>query len=154
LTVDQWYQRELGVTAQRIRTYEQATYYAGQWRPEFETPVRMLAGMSLGSGRELVAWNSALLYDMIYTQPVVYEFGQLQPPTLLLIGQRDTTAIGKDAAPPEVAARIGHYPALGRRAAQLIPHARLVEFPDLGHAPQIQDPDAFHGALLEGLGSR
>jgi pimeloyl-ACP methyl ester carboxylesterase len=85
---------------------------------------------------------------------VFYELSHLQTPTLLLIGQRDTTAIGKDVAPPEVAARIGHYPALGKRAAQLIPHARLVEFPDLGHAPQIQDPDAFHAALLEGLGSR
>jgi pimeloyl-ACP methyl ester carboxylesterase len=29
--------------------------------------------------------------------------------------------------------------------------ARLVEFPDLGHSPQIQDPAAFHKALLDGL---
>ena len=36
-------------------------------------------------------------------------------------------------------------------AARLIPGARLVAFPDLGHAPQIQDPGAFHTALLEGL---
>ncbi len=28
-------------------------------------------------GPELVAWNSALLYDLIYTQPVYYELGQL-----------------------------------------------------------------------------
>jgi len=151
LTVDQWYQREQGVTAQRIRAYEQATYYAGTWRPEFDAPVRMLAGMYLGPGRALVAWNSALIYDMIYTQPVCYELGRLRVPTLLLIGQRDTTAIGKDAAPPEVAARLGHYPELGRRAARLIPHATLVAFPNLGHAPQIQDPDAFHAALLDGL---
>jgi pimeloyl-ACP methyl ester carboxylesterase len=151
LTVDQWYLRELKVTAQRIRTYEQATYYAGQWRPEFDAPVQMLAGLFQGPGRELVAWNSALLYDMIYTQPVVYEFERLKVPTLLLIGQKDTTAIGKDLLPPEVAARLGHYPALGRRAAQRIPGARLVEFPDLGHAPQIQDPEAFHAALLQGL---
>ncbi|MDR3673425.1 MAG: alpha/beta hydrolase [Holophaga sp.] len=151
LSVDQWYQRELGVTAQRIRAYEQATYYAGLWRPEFEAPVRMLAGMYLGPGRDLVAWNSALIYDMIYTQPVFYELGQLRVPTLLLIGQRDTTAIGKDVAPPKVAAALGNYPALGRRAARLIPQARLVEFPGLGHAPQIQDPGTFHSALLEGL---
>jgi pimeloyl-ACP methyl ester carboxylesterase len=26
-----------------------------------------------------------------------------------------------------------------------------VEFPDLGHAPQIQNPAAFHAALLKGL---
>jgi len=43
-----------------------------------------------------VAWNSALLCDMIYTQPVVHAFSQLLAPTLLLIGQLDTTAIGKD----------------------------------------------------------
>jgi pimeloyl-ACP methyl ester carboxylesterase len=151
ITVDQWYQRELRVTPERIRAYEQATYYAGQWRPEFEAPVQMLAGLFQGAGKELVAWNSALLYDMIYTQPVVYEFERLKVPSLLLIGQRDTTAIGKDLASAEVAARLGHYPALGRRAAQRIPGARLVEFPDLGHAPQIQDPEAFHAALLKGL---
>jgi pimeloyl-ACP methyl ester carboxylesterase len=151
LTVDQWYQRELGTTAQRIRAYEQATYYAGQWRAEFDPPVRMLAGLFQGPGHELVAWNSALLYDMICTQPVLYEFERLAMPTLLLIGQRDTTAIGKDVAPPEVAARIGHYPELGRRAARRIPRATLVEFPGLGHAPQIQDPAAFHKALLAWL---
>jgi pimeloyl-ACP methyl ester carboxylesterase len=151
VTVDQWYQRELQVTAQGIRSYEQKTYYAGQWRPEFEPPVRMLAGLFRGPGRDLVAWNSALIYDMICTQPVVYEFGLVRVPTLLLIGQRDTTAIGRDFAPPEVAARLGRYPELGRRAARAIPRARLVEFPNLGHAPQIQDPDAFHAALLKGL---
>ena len=150
-TVDQWYQRELATSATRLRTYEQATYYAGQWRPEFERPVQMLAGLFRGPGRERVAWNSALLYDMICTQPVLYELGALAMPTLLLIGQRDTTAIGRDLAPPAVAARLGHYPELGRRAARSIPKATLVEFPELGHAPQLQDPEAFHRALLEGL---
>jgi pimeloyl-ACP methyl ester carboxylesterase len=151
LTVDEWFQRELQTTAQRIRAYEQATYYAGQWRPEFDAPVQMLAGLFRGPGRELVAWNSALLYDMICTQPVCYEFGLLAMPTLLLIGQKDITAIGKDLAPKEVVAKLGHYPELGRRAARSIPRATLVEFPGLGHAPQIQDPEAFHKALLEGL---
>ena len=40
---------------------------------------------------------------------------------------------------------------LGRAAAAAIPQARLVEFADLGHAPQIQAPDRFHKALLDGL---
>ncbi len=111
----------------------------------------MLAGMYYGPDRQRVAWNSALLYDMIYTQPVVYELGQLQMPTLLLIGQKDTTAIGKDLAPPAIRATLGNYPELGRATAKRIPHATLVEFPELGHAPQMQDPVAFHHALLEGL---
>lgn len=151
LSVDDWYARELKTSADGIRRYEQTTYYAGTWSARYEPWVQMLAGMYRGPGRAQVAWDSALLYDMIYTQPVVYEFGQLQMPTLLLIGQKDTTAIGKDAAPPEVRAQLGHYPELGRAAAKAIPHATLVEFADAGHAPQMQDPEAFHAALLKGL---
>ncbi|NPT60305.1 alpha/beta fold hydrolase [Paraburkholderia elongata] len=151
LSSDQWYARELKTTADGIRRYEQTTYYAGQWRADYEPWVQMLAGMYRGPGKQIVAWNSALLYDMIYTQPVVYELGHLSMPTLLLIGQKDTTAIGKDVAPPEVRAKIGHYPELGKAAAKAIPHATLVEFADLGHAPQMQDPKVFHQALLDGL---
>ncbi|HTH62941.1 MAG TPA: alpha/beta hydrolase [Paraburkholderia sp.] len=151
LSVDDWYARELKTSADSIRRYEQSTYYAGQWRDSYEPWVQMLAGMYRGPGKEQVAWDSALLYDMIYTQPVIYEFGRLQMPTLLMIGDKDTTAIGKDAAPPEVRAKLGHYPELAKAAAAAIPHATLVEFPSLGHAPQIQDPDAFHAALLKGL---
>ncbi len=151
ITVDQWYARELKTSAEGIRNYEQNTYYAGQWRAAYEPWVQMLAGMYRGPDRERVAWNSALLYDMIYTQPVVYELPQLQMPTLLLIGQKDTTAIGKDLATPAIRATLGRYPELGKAAARQIPHATLVEFADLGHAPQMQDPDAFHKALLAGL---
>ncbi|MDT3720213.1 alpha/beta hydrolase [Pseudomonas oryzihabitans] len=150
-SVDQWYERELKTTADGIRDYERSTYYAGQWAPRYERWVGMLAGLNAGPGKQRVAWNSALIYDMIQNQPVVYELPQLRMPTLLLIGQRDTTAIGKDAAPAEVKARLGHYPELGKAAAKLIPKATLVEFADLGHAPQMQAPERFHQALLQGL---
>ena len=150
-SVDEWYQRELKTSADGIRSYERTTYYVGEWRPEYERWVGMLAGMYRGAGRNIVAWNSALLYDMIYTQPVCYEFGQLAVPTVLFIGDKDTTAIGKDVAPPQVRAKLGNYPELGKRAAALIPQARLIEFPDLGHAPQLQDPAAFHQALMQAL---
>jgi pimeloyl-ACP methyl ester carboxylesterase len=151
LSIDQWHARELQVTAERIRNYERTTYYVNEWRPEYERWVQMLAGMFRGPGRDIVAWHSALLYDMIYTQPVVHEFGQLAVPTLLLIGEKDNTAIGKDIAPPDVKARIGNYPQLARRAAERIPGAKLVLFVDLGHAPQMQAPERFHRALLDGL---
>ena len=151
LSVDYWYARELKTTADGIRRYEQSTYYAGKWSPSYERWVQILAGMYRGPGRDAVAWNSALIYDMILTQPVVYELGAIRVPTLLLIGDKDTTAIGKDVAPPEVRAKIGHYPELAKAAQRAIPHATLVEFPDLGHAPQMQNPQAFHAALLKGL---
>jgi len=150
-SVDDWYARELKTTAASIRQYEQATYYAGQWRPEYERWVQMLAGMYRGPGKDIVAWSSVLVYDMIFTQPVLYEFGEIESPTLLMIGQKDNTAIGKDGAPEELRKKLGNYPRLGKEAARRFPHATLVEFPELGHAPQIQDPAQFHGALLERL---
>ncbi|MCE2831350.1 MAG: alpha/beta hydrolase [Oxalobacteraceae bacterium] len=151
LALDQWHAREKQITAERIRNYERVTYYVNEWRPEYERWVQMIAGMFRGPGREVVAWHSALTYDMIFTQPVVYEFPQLRVPTLLLFGERDGTAIGKDISPPDVKARLGDYPKLARRTAAAIPGAKLVLFPELGHAPQMQDPERFHAALLEGL---
>ncbi|MOA07542.1 Alpha/beta hydrolase family protein [compost metagenome] len=147
-TVDQWYARELKVTAEGIRNYERTTYYGGRWKPEFDRWVDMLAGLNKGPGHTQVAWNSALIYDMIFTQPVYYEFKDLTVPTLLLIGTSDTTAIGSDIAPPAVKAKLGHYEVLGKQVAGLIPRSTLVEFPNLGHAPQMEEPDRFHKALL------
>lgn len=150
-SVDQWYERELKTSAEGIRQYEQKTYYDGRWKPEYDKWVDMLAGLFKGPGREAVAWNSALIYDMIYTQPVYHEFPNLKVPTLLMIGDRDTTAIGSDIAPPEVKAKIGKYQELGKQVAKLIPGATLVEFKGLGHAPQMEEPERFHQALLSGL---
>lgn len=151
LGVDKWYERELQTTAERIRNYEKSTYYVNTWKPEYEPWVQMLAGMYRGPGKQIVAWNSALLYDMIYTQPVVYEFPRLTMPVLLLIGLKDTTAIGKDAAPAEIRPKLGNYPELAKRTEKSIPKATLVSFPDMGHAPQMQDPARFHRELLKGL---
>jgi len=151
LSVDAWYQRELQTTAERIRGYERATYYAGAWEPAYERWVQMLAGLYRGPGREAVAWNGALIADMVLTQPVFYEFGDLRVPVLLAIGDKDTTAVGKDLAPPAARAALGDYAKLGKEAASRIPNARLVEFPDLGHSPQIQAPERFHQALFDWL---
>ena len=129
-------------------------YYHGQWKPAYDRWVGMLAGMYSGSGKHAVVWNQALTSDMVFTQPVVYEFPRLKMPTTLFIGQRDRTAIGKDLAPPELARRLGDYPTLGRQAAAAIPSATLVEFAELGHSPQVEDPARFNRELLKALAPR
>jgi len=149
--VDAWYQQELKTTADTIRAYQRATYYADTWNPAYDRWVQMLAGLYRGPGHDIVAWDAALTDDMAFTQPVFYEFEKLTAPVLLFVGDKDRTAIGKDRAMPDIRATLGNYPVLGKAAAARFPHARLVEFPDLGHAPQIQAPEVFHKALLGAL---
>ena len=150
-SIDTLYEGELKTDFEKIKAYQQKFYYNGNWKPEYDRWVDMLAGMYAGDGKEIVAWNQAQTSDMVFTQPVIHEFGKLSMPTLLLIGGKDRTAPGANRAPEEIAQRLGNYPELGRRAAAMIPSATLVPFPELGHSPQVESPEVFHKALLRGL---
>ena len=116
-SVDAWHARERKTSFDSIRDYQRTVYYGGDWKPAYERWVRMLGGMYAGEGGQAVAWSQALTSDMVFNQPVVHELPRITAATTLLIGQKDRTAIGKDLAPPEVAQRLGDYPALGRRKA-------------------------------------
>lgn len=153
-TIDQLYQSELKTSFDSIKAYQLRFYYNGQWKPEYDRWVSMAAGMYAGPGKDIVARNQAQTSDMIFTQPVVHEFGRMSVPTLLMIGGKDRTAPGANRAPKEIAERLGHYDELGRRAAKAIPNATLIEFPALGHSPQVESPDEFHKALIRSLASQ
>ena len=98
-----------------------------------------------------VAWINALTSDMVFTQPVVYEFEKISAPTLLIIGTRDRTAIGKQNVPETVRASLGQYGQLGRATQQKIAGAELVELNDLGHIPHIEAFDRFIEPLIRFL---
>ena len=40
---------------------------------------------------------------------------------------------------------------LGRKTIEAIPGAKLVEFPDYGHAPWVQDPEKVNQAIVAGI---
>jgi len=151
LSVDQWYQQELNKSADKIKKYQLESYYFGEWRSEYDPWVYLLAAPLKSPDYPRLAWNAALTYDMIFTQPVVYEFSELKVPTVLMIGQRDRTALGKNLVSKAVAETMGDYPALGRSVAEQIPDAELIEFEGLGHLPHIQDFESFRKALLAAL---
>jgi len=151
-TIDELLAGERRATAASIKAYQQRFYYDGRWNPDYDRWVAMLASTYEGPDGASAALSQARASDMIFSEPVVHEFPRLAVPTALLIGERDRTAIGRDRAPPEVAAKLGDYPRLAREAAARIPNARLVTFPSLGHAPQIEDPAAFNRAFLDALG--
>lgn len=150
-SIDQLNQGELKTTYESIKNYQLKFYYNGQWKPEYDRWVDMQVGLYHGKGRKIVAWNQAQTADMLFSQPVIHEFGRIQAPTLLLIGGKDRTAPRANRAPKEIAERLGNYPELGREAAAALPKGTLVEFPELGHSPQVEAPERFHQALLKGL---
>lgn len=147
-SIDQNYAEELRATPETIRNYQQTNYYAGHWEEAYEELIALQSGWTRHPGYARVAWCAALTSDMIFTQPVLYEFPRLRVPTLLIIGQRDRTAIGRAWAPKDVAATLGDYPVLGRRAAAAIPGAQLVEIAGVGHLPQVEAFDQYRKALL------
>lgn len=151
-SVDAWYERELGKTAEGIRKYQLNSYYDGVWKPEYDPWVDLLARMTLSPEYSRMARVQALTYDMIYTQPVIYEFPNINAPTLLIIGGRDTTALGKDMVDDATRATLGQYPALGKAAAAAIPNGKLVLLDGVGHLPHIETYDRFVGPLMAFLG--
>ncbi|WP_437737758.1 alpha/beta fold hydrolase [Sorangium sp. So ce1335] len=150
-SIDAWFKQELGATRDSIREYQRKSYYDGAWKPEYERLIEIQAGWTEHPEYPRVAWCSALTYDMIFTQPVVYELPRLRTPTLLVIGLRDRTALGKAWAPKEAADALGDYTTLGKKAAQAIPGARLVELPGVGHLPQIEAFEKYRDALVKFL---
>ncbi|CAP59692.1 uncharacterized protein PODANS_1_600 [Podospora anserina S mat+] len=134
-----------------IKGYEQSNYYLGAWAPEYNVWAMMLAQIYAGTEAQNFVEGQARVVDMVLTQPVFYEFPRVRSKTLLMVGTKDTTAIGKQWSPPDVKEKLGRYELIGKETANRMPNCTLVEFEDLGHAPQIQAPDRFHAALLQWL---
>lgn len=150
VTVDELFAEEKKTTRETIKAYQETTYYGGEWKPEYDRWVDMLASMYAEpeTGGAITAWHQALTSDMVFNQPVVHEFGNILVPTALMIGEGDTTAIGKARAPEDIRGNLGNYAELGAAAADAIPNAVLATFPDLGHSPQVEDPARFDTELL------
>lgn len=149
--VEWWYKNELKTSYEGIKNYQLVNYYDNKWKPEYDQWVNLLAGWTLNSDYKTIAWNNALTYDMIFTQPVVYEFKNIKAPTLLIIGTRDRTALGKPLVSEEVRKTMGLYSQLGKKAQKVIPNSELVELENVGHLPHIEKFESFIEPLIKFL---
>jgi pimeloyl-ACP methyl ester carboxylesterase len=146
-----WYQNEMKSDYESIKKYQMENYYAGKWNADFDKWAKLLAGWTLNKDYKIIAWNSALTYDMVFTQPVCYEFKNIKSPTLLIIGTRDKTAVGKPLVSPEVRKTMGDYATLGKTTRDKIPNSTLVEIPNVGHLPHVEAFDKFIKPLISFL---
>lgn len=148
-SIEDNYESELNKTEQGIRKYHE-TYYV-EWKDEYEEYVQVHYRWTLGGEFKRLAWANALTSDMVYTQPVVYEFPLISVPTLIIIGQEDRTALGKDKVSESVRATMGQYPDLGKKTRDAISESKLVELHNVGHIPHFEAVDRFHSELVQFL---
>jgi pimeloyl-ACP methyl ester carboxylesterase len=119
------------------------------WEPLADILVRV----TLSPDYPRWARAAALTFQMIYQQPVRYEYHQIAPPVLLIVGADDhVVPLGQYAEPAE-AARLGDFVALSAAAAEDIPRATRVVIPECGHIPHLEHPDQFFARLLPFLES-
>ncbi len=150
-SVDVAYQSELKQNYASLKKYQLENYFHGVWSPAYDDLLNISAGWTLSPEYSRIAWNSALTSDMIFTQPICYEFGQIKAPTLLIIGQLDRTAPGKNLVPDSIRQTLGNYPLLGKLTQEKIPHCQLIILPGIGHAPHIEAFEAFIKPVLDFL---
>lgn len=141
--------QELAGTYESYKNY-QKTYYP-VWKEEYEQYVAAQAEALTQPGFSETAFANALTSQMIYEQPVVYEFTNLNVKTLLIIGQLDRTVVGKNRLKKEDQNKYGNYPQLGKKLNREIKNSRLVELDGVGHIPHIQTPDKFKTELIKFL---
>jgi pimeloyl-ACP methyl ester carboxylesterase len=140
----------MNASGESIRNYHRAYY--GLWKADYDDYVMVALRWKMSAEYPRLAMASALTYEMIYEQPVCHEFADIKTRTLLVIGQADRTVVGKARVKKELLQAAGQYPELGRKTARLIPGARLVEIPDVGHIPHLEATERFNQELSVFLG--
>lgn len=149
--IDVVFQKQLKLKPSQVKAYQQKNYYGGEWKKDYDHWLKLQTGWIKGPDWQHLAYISALTYEMIYTQPVVYEFPKLEVPTLLIIGDRDRTALGKNLVDEKTRQTMGDYPVLAKKTQESIPNSKLELIKDVGHLPHIEAYDRFKTALMNFL---
>lgn len=148
-SLEEQYNNELKANFESLKKYQQSYY--PEWKPEYDQYVTAQFEALQIPDFKTATWASALAYQMIYEQPVVYEFQYITAPTLIIIGQEDRTIVGKGLLSKEVIAQHGNYPQLGKQLQSQIKNSKLIELKGVGHIPHIQSPDDFKDAVVDFL---
>jgi pimeloyl-ACP methyl ester carboxylesterase len=140
------------LTTEALKTTPEATEqlfhnFVVQWQPPFQIYSDVQVGWMLGPEAYRIARTAAHTYTMAYEQPVLYELARLKPLTLLIAGEQDRAAIGRNRVGPKVRDTMGLWPQIAQRAAQTIPRCTLVMLPDVAHIPHLEAPARFHAEL-------
>ena len=94
-------------------------------------------GWTLSGNWPQAAMVRALVQQMVYEDPVVYDWAHIKAKTLEIGGE-------KDGATPD-------WPEHAKHVAQTIPDCTLVLLPNIGHVPHFEAPEKFFPELVKFL---
>lgn len=114
-------------------------YYPSGWRDEYLPWVRIQYGLTLGGDWPRMARVRAAQMQILYEDPVVYEWQHISSKALVIGGAEDRLT--------------DDYPADARHVAEQLQNAELILYPDVGHAPAYEIPERFHADLIRFLRS-
>ena len=125
--------------------------YFVQWQEQFQLYPDVAWRWMLGPEAERMHRIAARTYALAYEQPVVYELAGVRARTLIVVGDKDRSAIGRNLVSPEVRETLGRMPELARDACNVVADCTLVVLNDVGHIPHLEMPDHFHAVLFSFL---
>lgn len=137
--VDIVYANLLKQKPEDIKNYQLKNYYDSKWDSKYDRWLSLQTGWIKGTDWRELAYISALTHNMIYTQPVYYEFKNLLTKTHLILGDRDKSALGKNLVAKDIAVTLGDYKKMGVEVSKLIPNSQLYFIEGIGHLPHIED---------------
>lgn len=114
-------------------------YYPRGWQPEYLEWVKYQYGLTLGGDWPRWARVRAAQSQILFEDPVVYEWQYISSKALVIGGGDDRLA--RD------------YPAQARHVAESLQNAEFLIFPGVGHAPAFEIPERFHTELIRFLKS-
>jgi pimeloyl-ACP methyl ester carboxylesterase len=128
------------------------TNYSLTLPPEEVTPF-IDARMRIKGSADYPRWLRAFVnsYQMLYSQPVVYEYPLLTQPILFLMGANDHNAPGRPFAPEALRPKMGDNAKLAEALAPRMKNARVEVFPGVGHLVHLEAKDRFNAAMLSFL---
>ena len=114
-------------------------YFPLKWPPAHLEFVRRQYGQTLGGDWPRLAQVRRLQGQMLYDDPVVYDWQHITTKALVIGGEEDGL--------------VDDFPALAHNVANQLQNSAIILYPDVGHAPQIEIPDLFHKDLIRFLTS-
>ena len=128
------------------------TNYSLTLPPEDVTPF-IEARMRIEGAADYPRWLRSFVnsYQMIYSQPVVYEIPTLAQPTLFIMGANDHNAPGRPFAPEALRSKMGENAQLAKDLAARMKDGKVQIFEGVGHLVHLEAKDRFNAAMLSFL---